>query len=76
MDGKDRWIDDVFSERLRRSVKYKDIYLKPYETPTALWAGLDRYCRFYNTHRCHVALDSHIPDALYVGTISSLPSPS
>jgi putative transposase len=43
MDGRGRWLDNVFVERLWRSVKYEDIYLRAYETPAALRAGLTRY---------------------------------
>ena len=42
MDGKGRWVDNVFVERLWRSVKYEDVYLRAYETPTELRAGLAR----------------------------------
>ena len=49
MDGKGRWIDNVFVERLWRSVKYEDVYLHAYETPAELRAGLMRYFKFYNT---------------------------
>jgi len=45
MDGKGRWMDHVVFERLWRVVKYEDIYLRAYETPTELRAGLDRYFR-------------------------------
>ncbi len=48
MDGKGRWVDNVFVERLWRSVKYEDVYLRAYETPTELRAGLTRYFEFYN----------------------------
>lgn len=48
MDGKGRWLDNVFVERLWRSVKYEDIYLRAYETPAELRAGLARYFKFYN----------------------------
>ena len=65
MDGKGRWIDKVFIERLWRSVKYEDIYLRAYETPAALRAGLTRYFDFYNTRRRHTALDRRTPDAVY-----------
>ena len=65
MDGKGRWIDNVFIERLWRSVKYEDIYLRAYETPAALRAGLTRYFDFYNTRRRHTALDRRTPDAVY-----------
>lgn len=73
MDGKGRWVDNVFVERLWRSVKYEDIYLKAYETPVALRAGLDRYFRFYNTKRGHATLDRQTPDEVYFGITSSLP---
>ncbi|MGH7927085.1 MAG: integrase core domain-containing protein, partial [Candidatus Binatia bacterium] len=48
-----------------RSVKYEDIYLRAYETPAALRAGLHRYFDFYNRRRRHAALDRRTPDAVY-----------
>ena len=66
MDGKGRWVDNVFVERLWRSVKYEDVSLRAYETPTELRAGLARYFGFYNTRRRHSALDRRTPDAVYV----------
>ena len=66
MDGKGRWVDNVFVERLWRSVKYEDLYLHAYETPTELRAGLARYFAFYNTKRRHSALDRRTPDAVYL----------
>ncbi len=65
MDGKGRWVDNVFVERLWRSVKYEDVYLRAYETPTELRAGLGRYFEFYNTRRRHSALDRLTPNAVY-----------
>jgi putative transposase len=65
MDGKGRWVDNVFVERLWRSVKYEDLYLKAYETPAALRAGLTRYFEFYNARRRHSALDRCTPDGVY-----------
>jgi putative transposase len=65
MDGKGRWVDNVFVERLWRSVKYEDVYLRAYETPAALRVGLTQYCQFYNTERGHQALNRHTPDAVY-----------
>ena len=67
MDGKGRWLDNVFVERLWRSVKYEDIYLRAYETPTALGAGLARYFQFYNGRRRHAALNRRTPDTVYFG---------
>jgi putative transposase len=68
MDGKGRWVDNVFVERLWRSVKYEDVYLRAYETPTELRAGLGRYFEFYNTRRRHSTLDRRTPDAVYYDT--------
>jgi putative transposase len=65
MDGKGRWVDNVFVERLWRSVKYEDVYLRTYETPTALRVGLTQYFQFYNTERGHQALNRQTPDAVY-----------
>ncbi len=71
MDGKGRWIDNVFVERLWRSVKYEDIYLRAYETPQALRRGLQSYFAFYNGRRRHAALDRRTPDAVYFGEIKA-----
>ena len=60
-----RRADSVFVERLWRNVKYEDKYLRAYETPTELRAGLTRYFAFYNTKRRHSALDRRTPDAVY-----------
>ena len=65
MDGKGRWVDNVFVERLWRSVKYEDVYLRAYETPAELRAGLTRYFDFYNSRRRHSALHRYTPDAVY-----------
>jgi putative transposase len=67
MDGKGRWVDNVFVEHLWRSVKYEDVYLRAYATPTALQAGLLDYFQFYNTERRHQALNRQTPDAVYWG---------
>lgn len=56
MDGRGRALDNVFIERLWRSVKYEDIYLRDYADGHDLYAGLKRYFRFYNHHRPHSAL--------------------
>ena len=65
MDGKGRWVDNVFIERLWRSVKYEDIYLHAYATPREVTMGLKRYFRFYNERRGHQNLDYQTPDEMY-----------
>jgi putative transposase len=70
MDGRGRWLDNVFIERLWRSVKYEDIYLRAYETPAALRTGLTRYFEFYNQRRRHAALDRRTPDAVYFDVVA------
>ncbi len=58
-------LDNVFVERLGRSVKYEDISLRAYETPVALRTGFTRYFEFYNSRRPHTALGRRTPDAVY-----------
>ncbi len=62
MDGKGAWRDNIFVERLWRSVKYEDIYLHAYEAPTEVKQGLKGYFDFYNTHRPHQAHTGQTPD--------------
>ena len=66
MDGRGRALDNVFIERLWRTVKYEDIYLREYVDGHALHAGLTRYFRFYNQERPHSALDYHTPLSCHV----------
>jgi putative transposase len=65
MDGRGRWLDNVFVERLWKSVKYEAVYLRAYETPGALRAGLTQYLEFYNHRRRHAALNRRTPDTVY-----------
>jgi putative transposase len=65
MDGRGRWLDNVFVERLWRSVKYEDIYLWRYEAVPQLQQGLGRYFPYYNEQRPHQALDYRTPAAVY-----------
>lgn len=65
MDGRGRWMDNVFIERLWRSVKYEDIYLRAYATIPTLIAGLNRWFERYNTWRPHQALGNLTPDTIY-----------
>jgi len=67
MDGKGRALDNIFTERLWRSVKYEEVYLSDYASPRAARQGLERYFSFYNTERPHQALDNRRPCALYFG---------
>ncbi len=67
MDGKGRWIDNVFVERLWRSVKYEDVYLNAYGTIPEAQDGLTQYFRFYNQIRPHRSLDGRTPDEVYFG---------
>jgi len=67
MDGKGRWADNVFIERLWRSVKYEDIYLKDYSTVLSLREGLEAYFKFYNTERPHQSFGIHTPSEIYSG---------
>ena len=61
MDGKGRWVDNVFVQRLWRSVKYEEVYLHAYESVAAARAGLGRYFRFYNAERRHQGLGRRTP---------------
>jgi putative transposase len=73
MDGKGRWIDNVFIERLWRSVKYEDIYLRAYENGRELQAGLTRYFEFYNRRRIHQSHEYQTPDEIYYATNAGEP---
>lgn len=66
MDGKGCWRDNVFVERLWKSVKYEDVYLHGYETVSAARQSLGRYFDFYNRRRPHSALDGTTPDTAYL----------
>ncbi len=68
MDGRGRALDNVFVERLWRSVKYEDIYIQGYDTGPGLHRGLARYFAFYNDERPHQSLGYRTPAAVYRGT--------
>lgn len=70
MDGRGRWMDNVFIERLWRSVKCECVYLQSFETGTELRAGLGRWFAYYNHHRPHSALAGKTPAEAY-GEIQS-----
>ncbi len=71
MDGKGRWVDNVFIERLWRSVKYEEIYLHAYANATEARSALTRYFSFYNERRSHQSLDYRTPDELYFGALAT-----
>ena len=68
MDGKGRWMDNVFIERLWRSIKHEDIYLREYSTLPELEAGLRRWFKQYNTWRPHQALGNRTPQQAHEQT--------
>jgi putative transposase len=65
MDGRGRWLDNVFIERLWRSVKHEEVYLKAYDSVSAARESLGRYFAFYNSRRPHSSLDRVTPDQFY-----------
>ena len=70
MDGRGRWIDNIFIERLWRSVKYEEVYLKAYDSISEARKGLTVYFDFYNRLRRHQSLDRKTPDEVYWTTLS------
>lgn len=70
MDGKGRWIDNVFIERLWRSVKYEEVYLHAYANGTEARTSLTRYFSSYNTVRLHQCLEYRTPDEVYFGALA------
>lgn len=67
MDGKGRWVDNVFIERLWWSLKYEDVYLRAYDTPRELERGVARWFERYNSYRPHTALEWRTPNQQYAG---------
>jgi len=67
MDGKGAWRDNVFVERLWRSVKYEEVYLHAYDSVSEARASISRYLAFYNERRPHSSLDARTPDETYFG---------
>ncbi len=65
MDGKGRWIDNVFIERFWRSLKYEEVYLKAYATPQEAEVEIGNYLLFYNEERNHQGLNNLTPDEVY-----------
>jgi putative transposase len=73
MDGKGCWRDNVFVERLWRSVKYEEVYLHAYDNVSEAKSGLGKYFTQYNQHRPHSALDDQTPDEFYFVNLPALP---
>lgn len=67
MDGKGRWVDNVFIERLWRSLKYEEVYLKAYTSPREAELEIANYMVFYNEERNHQGLSDLTPDEVYFG---------
>ncbi|MBN4053144.1 IS3 family transposase [bacterium AH-315-L15] len=73
MDGKGRWIDKVFIERLWRSLKYEEVYLKAYDTVAQAKENIGVWFAFYNQDRRHDSLNRMTPDQIYYDLPSGLP---
>jgi len=69
MDGKGRWVDNVFVERLWKSVKYEEVYLHAYDSVSQARQGLQSYFKFYNEQRPHSSLDGQTPDSVYFNSL-------
>jgi putative transposase len=76
MDGRGRWLDNVFIERLWRSLKYECVYLHAFETASELRAGLTSWVELYNARRPHSALAGHTPDEIYRAGRPAGPGPA
>lgn len=73
MDGKGAWRDNVFVERLWRTIKYEEIYLHAYQNVPEARAAIRKYIDFYNTKRPHSSLDGRTPDQVYFNTMQTIP---
>lgn len=72
MDGRGRFLDNIFTERLWRTVKYENIYLKSYRDVTEAREGLSEYFTFYNTERRHQSLDNRTPHDVHFNVVSGM----
>jgi putative transposase len=72
MDGKQRWVDNVFLERLWRSVKYEEVYLHAYDDIRTAKKSLGHYFDFYNTQRKHQSLADQTPDRVYYEAVKRM----
>jgi len=74
MDGKGAWRDNVFVERLWRTIKYEEVYLRAYDSVSAARESLRRYLAFYNARRPHSSLDGQTPDQEYLNPARPIPA--
>jgi putative transposase len=74
MDGRGSWRDNVFVERLWRSIKYEEVYLRAYSTVSEARASIGRYLAFYNGRRPHSSLDRKTPDNAYFNALMPIPA--
>ena len=74
MDGRGCWRDNVFVERLWRSVKYEEVYLRAYESVSQAREGISRYLSFFNTARPHTAHGGKTPDSAYFASLPAMPN--
>jgi putative transposase len=72
MDGRGAWRDNVFVERLWRSVKYERVYLRAYDCVSAARADIAEYLAWYNSQRAHSSLDRFTPDEAYLAGLPQL----
>ncbi len=72
MDGKGSWRDNVFVERLWKSVKYEAVYLHAYDSVCNTKQGLEKYFMFYNQYRPHTALDDKTPNEFYFDNLLAM----
>ncbi len=70
MDGKGAWRDNVFVERIWRTVKYEEVYLRAYDSVSEARTSISRYLAFYNRGRPHSSLDGRTPEEAYFGTLA------
>ncbi len=70
MDGKGRALDNIYVERLWRSLKYEEIYLRDYSDMKELKEGIDNYFKFFNEERFHQSLEYSTPDEVYYGAFA------
>ena len=72
MDGKGAWRDNVFVERLWRTIKYEEVYLRAYANVPEARTSIGRYIGFYNSRRPHSSLDGKTPDQAYFNLLTPI----